>query len=136
MYITNALTCQLCSADKTILKKCKFSNDFLFNLYFVTLDFFMYFHFSSNFQEKIMRSQKAATSEIRKSQQLKERALLCDAFSFTFRDRSLKQHGMSLDFLVLLIKTQYKLYPILRFFCIRAELLGSYKICHIKFRVI
>lgn len=81
----------------------------------------MYFHLSSNFQEKIMRSQKAAASEIRKSQQLKEGALLCDVFSFTFRPRSLKQHGMSLAFLVLLIKTQYKLYPILRFFHIRAD---------------
>lgn len=65
----------------------------------------MPFHFSSNFQEKIMRSQKAAASEIRKSWQLKERALLCDVFNFTFSSRSLKQRGMSLDFLVLLIKT-------------------------------
>lgn len=119
--VTNALTCQFCSGDKTILKKCKPSNVFVFNLYFVILGFFMYFHFSSNFQEKIMSSQKAATSEIRKSQQLKERALLCDVFSFAFRPRSLKQCGTSLDSLVLLIKTQYKLYPILRFFCIRAD---------------
>lgn len=52
-----------------------------------------------------MRSQKAEASEIRKSQQLKERALLCDVLSFTFRPRSLKQRGMSLEFLVLLIKT-------------------------------
>lgn len=35
--ITDALTCQLCSGDKTILKKYKLSNDLLFNLYFFTL---------------------------------------------------------------------------------------------------
>jgi len=46
----------------------------------------------------MMKSQKAAASKIRKSQQLKERASLSDVFSFTFRPRSLKQRGTSLDF--------------------------------------
>lgn len=58
----------------------------------------MLFDISSNFGDKIIKSQKAAASEIRKSQQLKERALLGDVFSSTFRRRSLKQRGTSLDF--------------------------------------
>lgn len=90
-------------------KICPESLNFQLNLHFLNIS--VPFHFTSSFRENMMKSQKAAASKIRKSQQLKDRISLGGGggggavFSFIFRMRNLKQHGTFLHLRVLLITT-------------------------------
>lgn len=55
-------------------KICTESLNFQLNLHFLNIS--VPFHFTSSFRENMMKSQKAAASKIRKSQQLKDRISL------------------------------------------------------------